>query len=265
MNKRGVKQVLRFSAQQLVTRWLVGCVCGLALIASNAYAAPVVLEVIDAYAEVHSGPGRGYPVFYVIEQGEKIEILSRRPDWYEIRAKNGKVGWTTTAAISRTIQKTGEPADLPSVGYGDYIKGSFVTGFSTGQFLEGDLEEFDVFTVSGGYRFLAWLGADVEYGRLFGSGSAGDLYAANVFVEPAAHWKLSPFLSLGTGEISMDTQPDQINFDVESATFNTYGLGASYYLGRNFVIKGEYRWYSIDVDDETERFGTWKLGFNTFF
>ena len=32
---------------------------------------PLWLEVIDPYVEMHSGPGRGYPVFYVIEQGER--------------------------------------------------------------------------------------------------------------------------------------------------------------------------------------------------
>lgn len=249
---------------KLLCQWSFAVICVLSLLASKAIAGPT-LEVIDAYAEVHSGPGRGYPVFYVIEQGEKIEILTRRPDWYEIRAENGKTGWTTAAQISRTIQKTGEPADLPSVGYGDYIKGSWVTGFTAGKFTDGELEDFDVFTITGGYRFLSWLGADVELGRVFGSGASGDLLAGNVYVEPAAHWKLSPFLSLGVGEITMGSQPDQIGFPEESSDFNTYGLGASYYLGRNFVVKGEYRWYSVSVEDETEKMSTWKIGFNTFF
>ncbi len=236
---------------------------------------PVVLEVIDAYAEVHSGPGRGYPVFYTIEQGEKIEILSRRPDWYEIRAENGRIGWTTAGQISRTIQKTGEPADLPSVGYGDYVKNSWVTGFTFGQFADGELQGFDIFSITGGYRFLSWLGADVEFGRFFGSGASGDMTSANIFLEPFSDWKVSPYLSLGTGAMTLGNQPDQPSFKVESSGFNTYGLGASYYLGRNFVIKGEYRSYSINLEkrigttDEfeevTESTATWKLGFSTFF
>lgn len=225
----------------------------------------VVLEVIDAYAEVHSGPGRGYPIFYVIEQGEKIEVLTRRPDWYEIRAQNGKVGWTTTESISRTIQATGEPADLPSVGYGDYIKNSWVTGFSAGQFAEGELEGFEIFSVNAGYRFLSWLGADVELGRVFGAEASGDYLGANLYLEPAAHWKLSPFVSLGVGEITIDSQPKQISFTQESSDFDSYGLGASFYLGRNFVVKGEYRWYSVSTEEETEKLEAWKLGFNTFF
>jgi len=225
----------------------------------------VLLEVIDAYADVHSGPGRGYPVFHVIEQGEMIEVLTRRPGWYEIRSENGRVGWTTAAQISRTIQATGEPADLPSVGYGDYVKNSWVTGFSSGQFSSGELQGFDIFSVTAGYRFLSWLGADFEAGRVFGSEASGDYLGANVYVEPLADWKLSPYFLLSAGEITIGSQPKQLNFTQESSDFESYGIGASFYLGRNFVIKSEYRWYSVSAENETEKLEAWKLGFNTFF
>ena len=54
-----------------------------------------MLEVIDSYAELHTGPGKGYPVFYVVENTEWIEVLTRRPDWYEVRTEKGKVGWVS--------------------------------------------------------------------------------------------------------------------------------------------------------------------------
>ena len=224
------------------------------------------LTVIDTYVEVHSGPGRGFPVFYVIEQGETIEVLTRRPGWYEIRSPNGRVGWTRASQIARTIQATGEPADLPSVSYGDYIRGSWVTGFSFGEVASGELDGFDMFSVNAGYRFLSWLGADIEAGRIFGADASGDFYAANVYLEPLSHWKLSPFVSAGLGEIKLSSQPKQVEFSTDRQDFNSYGIGGSYYLGRNFVIRGEYRWYSISATDQSdERLGTWKLGFVTFF
>lgn len=240
-------------------------VCHVAFAQDKKQKQPILLEVIDSYADVHSGPGRGYPVFYVIEQGEKIEVLTRRPDWYEIRTESGKVGWTTAAQISRTIQTTGEPADLPSVGYGDYVKNSWVTGLSTGQFSSGELQGFDIFSLTAGYRFLSWLGADAELGRVFGSDASGDYYAANVYIEPAAHWKLSPYVVLGLGEITIGSQPKLISFTKESSDFQSVGIGTSFYIGRNFVIKGEYRWYSVSTEDETEKLEAWKIGFNTFF
>ena len=136
---------------------------------------------------------------------------------------------------------------------------------SAGQFTGGELEGFELFSVNVGYRFLSWLGGDVQVGRVFGSEASGDFLGANLYLEPAAHWKLSPFLALGLGEITLGSQPKQISFTQESSDFNSYGIGASFYLGRNFIVKSEYRWYSVSTEDETERLEAWNIGFNTFF
>ncbi len=243
--------------------WLHGAILCAALWASVAQGQQgTVLEVIDAYADVHSGPGRGYPVFYTIEQGEKIEVLTRRPGWYEIRSANGKVGWTTAAQISRTIQTTGEPADLPSVGYGDYIKNSWVTGFSAGTISGSRLGGYDLYTINAGYRVLSWFAADVEFGRAFGPDATAEMYGFNLLVEPFSDWKFSPFLSLGNGDLSVNSKP-QFPVSKVDSTYNAYAIGASYYLGRNFVLKAEYRQYDISTNSETAE--AWKIGFNTFF
>ena len=225
-----------------------------------------VLKVIDTYVEMHSGPAQSYPVFYVIEQGEEIELLTRRPDWYEVRAANGRIGWVAGSQIARTIQATGEPADLPSVGYGDYIKNTWVSGFSAGQFVDDGLFNLDLLSIEVGYRILSWLGVGLEAGRVFGDEKSGDLYGAHLFLEPFSHWRFSPYLSLGGGSLDVQSAPELPAFTFDSS-FQSYGLGASYYLGRNFVIKGEYRAYSVSVDnqDDKENTGAWKFGFTTFF
>lgn len=259
-----VIKAIRYFARPITALSLMG-LCSLGVAESEFNTDVSELEVIDAYAEIHSGPGRGYPVFYTVEQGEKINILSRRPGWYEIKTESGKLGWATASQISRTIQNTGEPADLPTVSYGDFIKNSWFVGMNTGQFSAGELEGFEVFGLSGGYRFLEWLGADVEFGRLFGSDASGEYYAGNLYFEPFNQWKLSPYGSIGMGALDVDSLPKQIDFSQESSDFYSYGIGASYYLGRNFIVKGEYRWYSVSVEDDSENLATWKIGFNTYF
>ena len=52
----------------------------------------VFLEVTEPYIDMHTGPGRGYPVFNVIEQGDTIEILKRRSNWYKVKSPDGKTG-----------------------------------------------------------------------------------------------------------------------------------------------------------------------------
>ena len=224
----------------------------------------ITLEVIDPYVEVHSGPGRGYPIFYVIEQGESVEVLTRRPDWYEIKARGGRIGWVKAAQIARTLQPTGEPVDLPSVSYGDYLKNSWRVGFSVGPFSSGELESADVFTANFGYRPLSWLAFDVEFGSMYGTEVRGDLYNLNAVLEPFSHWRASPVLLYGGGKVTIDSQPKLTPLEIDDASFQMVGAGVHYYLGRSFVIRAEYRQYTVSTDDD-ERLGSWKLGFNTFF
>ena len=52
----------------------------------------VELVVTAPYLEMHTGPGRGYPVFYVVGRGETLVVLYSRTDWYKVRAPRGQEG-----------------------------------------------------------------------------------------------------------------------------------------------------------------------------
>lgn len=225
----------------------------------------VVLEVIDSFAELHTGPAKGYPVFYVVEQGEKIEILTRRPDWYEVKTQRGKVGWVSAASIARTLHESGEPADLPTVGFGDYLTNRWRVGMSAGQFTAGELNGADTFNASLGYRPLDWLGAELEAGKFFGSDVRGTLYGLNLVLEPFSTWRLSPALVVGTGRLTVDAQPKLVPLSIDEEDFTQLGLRLNYYLGRNFVVRGEYRQLSISTATNDGESDIWSFGFSTFF
>ena len=40
------------------------------------------VSVADPYLEMHTGPGKGYPVFHVVDRGESVDIMMRRTDWF---------------------------------------------------------------------------------------------------------------------------------------------------------------------------------------
>ena len=65
--------------------------------------------VADPYIELHTGPGRGYPVFHVVERGGAIEILKRRTDWFKVRTEDRREGWVDRNQMLRTLQPDGEP------------------------------------------------------------------------------------------------------------------------------------------------------------
>ncbi|ROS01206.1 SH3 domain-containing protein [Sinobacterium caligoides] len=224
----------------------------------------LLLEVIDAYADVHTGPAEAFPVINVIEQGETVQVLTRRPDWYEVRDAGGRHGWISARELSRTLQSTGEPVDLPTVSYGDYLQNRLRIGFNAGQLSKGKLDAADSFGVVAGYRAMDWLAAEIEWGKLFNADVEGDYYHGSLLLEPFSVWRFSPLLIAGYGEMRLQEQPKLTPLLTDNGRYALYGIGANYYLGRNFLIRAEYRWYSFE-DSEAMDLESWKIGFNSFF
>jgi uncharacterized protein YraI len=81
---------------------LCAALCFSGLVAARD-ATPIAVEVADAYLELHTGPGRGYPVTSVIPRGDRIKVLKRRTDWYLLRDNRGHEGWAKRQAMALTL------------------------------------------------------------------------------------------------------------------------------------------------------------------
>src|SRR5271168_2484311 len=102
----------------------------------------LVLVVTDPYLEMHSGPGRGFPIVYVIGRDELVTVLYRRTDWFKVRAPTGSEGWVRRTELARTLLESGEPAPIPpypefashrwelGAGYGVYNRENLVTTYA---------------------------------------------------------------------------------------------------------------------------------------
>lgn len=233
----------------------------------------VTVQVIDAYADVRTGPGRGYKIFHSIEQGESIQLRNWRPGWYEIQTETNQTGWASARDIARTIQATGEPADIPSIGYGDFLTKTWWTGFSSGYFASGIYDDADALSIQGGYRFLSWLTLGMEYGRLYRSNTSGNYYGGILQVEPYAQWKVSPQLKLGLGRLDTVSQPKQGENTIRDSDYHFVSLGMAYYVGRKFLIESEVKQYFFKLDNEInnavvetdKNASVLQIGFKTFF
>jgi len=220
----------------------------------------VFLEVAEPYIEMHTGPGRGYPVFNVVEQGETIEILKHKASWYKIRSPDSKTGWTKAAELAHTLKPTGTPVDLPEITHGDYLKSSWRVGFTGGQ-----VEGANTFSITAGYRPLSWLGAEIEWGKIFDNSVTSDYYGANLLMEAETDWPITPFITIGAGQFQFNNRQKVVVEDTGNSDYLSAGAGVNYYIGRNFVMRGEYRWYSVSTDDDRVELNSWRIGLNIFF
>ena len=70
-------------------------------------------QVTDPYIELRTGPGRGYPVFFVAARGEWIDIELRHTDWFHVRTDGGKVGWVHRAPARDHAHRRRRAEELP--------------------------------------------------------------------------------------------------------------------------------------------------------
>ena len=82
--------------------------CAGAAFAADRNALTVI--VVDPYLELHTGPGRGFPIVQVVPRGETVQVLKRRTDWFQIRDAAGHEGWVHRSQIAETLVPTGAKA-----------------------------------------------------------------------------------------------------------------------------------------------------------
>src|SRR6187551_3865426 len=65
--------------------------------------------ISEPYLELSTGPGRGYPVFHVVERDASVDVLFRRTDWFKVRDEQGTEGWARARDMRRTRLADGSP------------------------------------------------------------------------------------------------------------------------------------------------------------
>ncbi len=92
------------------------------------------LQVTDPYIELRTGPGRGYPIFFVAARQEWIVIEMRHTDWYRVNTEGGKVGWVAREQLESTLTEAGVKKSFRDVAVDDYLRRRVQLGVAWGQF-----------------------------------------------------------------------------------------------------------------------------------
>jgi hypothetical protein len=253
-------------AEFLPLRWLlvVLIITGLdAALAAPAFADEQYehVQIVDSYLELHTGPGRGYPITQVVERGEWVEILKRRTDWFKIRTSHGKEGWAVRAQMETTLTEAGVQTTFRDVLLEDYLKRRFEVGFAGGV-----LESDPLMLARTGYRLNDFYTVELTIGQSVGSFSSSTLLFGSLLVEPFPEWRYSPFFSLGLGRFRNTPSATLVGGVETNSNMANAGLGINIYLTRSFVLRGDYNRHVVFVDaNRINQYNELSLGVSIFF
>ncbi|HTT01353.1 MAG TPA: SH3 domain-containing protein [Steroidobacteraceae bacterium] len=240
------------------------CALLVLLVAPLAVSAREYLQVFVTapYLELHTGPGRGYPVFHVVERSESVDVLKRRTDWFKVRTERGVEGWAAQHDMLKTVLADGTPFTFDM---GD--RAGFTSHhWEGGVFLYGDWAGASEISAYGSYSLTNTLQVELTVSEFLGNtanGTTADIGLAHVFFP---QWRWSPFVSLGTGIVQTEPKATLVVPADRSDQSAYVGAGIRIYLTRRFFLRGEYKDHIIFTKrNENEKVDEWKAGFGFFF
>jgi hypothetical protein len=221
---------------------------------------PLVQLVVTApYLEMHSGPGRGYPVVYVVGRDEMLTVLFSRTDWYKVRAPRGQEGWARRADLASTELPSGEPAPIPP--YPDFLTHRWEVGAGYGVYNHQNLV-----TAYTDYGITDSIDIEAVLQQAFGT--LDNRYIATIGLRHTfvPEWKwFSPTAGIGTGyqriEGKVPPAPLENNNQMAYAS-----LGARGFITRRFMWRADWRHYVVfNNQNVNEVLEEWKFGLAVFF
>jgi len=219
------------------------------------------VSVLDAYAELHTGPSRGFPVFFVVEKGQKITILKRRTGWYKVKTNKNKTGWVNRDQLENTLGPEGGRINFSEPDRQNYMDRRWELGV-----LGGSFSSAKSFTNYLGYHFTPNMSAEVSLTKAFGAVSSSQLININLIHQPFPEWTFSPFVTLGTGELEVSPRSSLVQIEDTKDTTLTVGGGFMFYATRRLLLRVEYNSHTVlTTREDNEEVDEWKAGFSVFF
>jgi uncharacterized protein YgiM (DUF1202 family) len=219
------------------------------------------VTIADPFIELHTGPGRGYPVFFVAERGEQIVLEKRRTDWFLVRVARGQEGWVHFEQLATTLETDGDPFDLPALGFSDYAARRWEVGA-----LYGDFGGANVIAAYGSRSLTPNLSGEMWLSQALGRFSDSTMVTLNVVHLMYPDWRASPYFTLGGGVIKTEPKATLVATTDRTDSVALAGVGVRAYLTRRFVLRAEYKAHVVFTSrDDNEEVREWKAGFSFFF
>jgi hypothetical protein len=217
------------------------------------------LVVTEPFLEMHSGPGRGYPVVYVVGRDEVVTVLYSRTDWYKVRAPRGQEGWARRQELALTALPSGAPAPIPP--YPDFTSHRWEVGAGYGVYNRENLV-----TTYADFGLTDSIDIEAVVQQAFGTIDNRVVASIGLRHTFIPEWKwFSPTAGIGTAyqHIADKAPPAPLESNNQMAYVS---LGARGFITRRFMWRADWRHYvvfnNLNVYEDLEE---WKFGLAVFF
>ena len=223
----------------------------LALLASAHAQAPAPavvseqLTVADPFLEMRTGPGRGYPVFFVVARGQAVVVELRHTDWYKVRAQAGQLGWVHRGQLESTLTAAGSSKTFRDIALDDYLSRRVQMGGAWGRF-----KSEPMLKLWASYKLSDTLSVEADTGQVQGVFSGTNFWHLSLHSEPWSDQRLSPFFGVGLGQFKNFPNQSLVGATVTDAKLAHAIVGARYYLSERFVLRADWSIYTAFVSDQ---------------
>jgi uncharacterized protein YgiM (DUF1202 family) len=219
------------------------------------------LQVADAYIELRTGPGRGFPVFFVAARSDWIAIELRHTDWFKVRTDGGQLGWVHRSQLESTLTASGERKRFRDVLIDDYLSRRVQLGAAWGRF-----KSEPMLKLWGSVRLSETLGIEGTLGQVQGVFSGTDFWHLNLLAEPWSDRRFSPFFGIGVGKFKNIPNQSLVGATPTDAKLADAVIGLRYHLSDRFVLRADYSLYTAFVaDTRSTEYRALTLGLSFFF
>ena len=219
------------------------------------------LQITDPFIELHTGPGRGFPIFFVTPRAQWIKIEMRHTDWYKVRTQENKVGWVQRKQLESTLTAAGEQKTFGDLLLNDYLGRRVQLGAAWGQF-----KAEPVLKIWTSYRLSETLNLEAAVGQVQGAFSGTDFWHINLQTEPWSDQRFSPFFAVGLGKFKNFPNQSLVGATTTDAKLANASIGVRYYLSDRFIVRADYSLYTAFVSDKRSlEYRAFTAGLSFFF
>lgn len=202
------------------------------------------LQVVEPFLELHTGPGRGYPVFFVVERRQFVVVELRRTDWFRVRAEGGQVGWVPRRQLESTLTAAGSTKTFRDLLLDDYLGRRIEFGGAWGRFKSEPMLKLWLQA-----RLADTVGIELDAAQVQGVFSGTDFWHVSLTSEPWSDRRLSPFLAVGVGKFRNIPNTSLVDATPVSANLAHATVGLRWHVSERFVARIDASLYTAFVSD----------------